>query len=274
MRTLGKPEPELLEALLDGVDVEALVEKTRAVAAGDLLETAFAVPVQVYEFLQMCTREQRALLRTCSHQLIALAMDQACHLEAIQRRELDRARERQDAQAQLEHLAHEGWALCGQALESLKKVGGTDLAEFAGPYHGAETPSAALIVAALRALAGKAETMLGHASPKVQLRTVLYGLDRTYVESLVKAASELDRCAKAVQTKPPGTPPQKELEQTRAVTWLIVNHFVDAFDVARRVDKVIPVLDVRRLSPGAAPVEAPKAARHGAAAAPAARGKN
>ncbi|MCU0687249.1 MAG: hypothetical protein MUF34_34230, partial [Polyangiaceae bacterium] len=51
---------------------------------------------------------------------------------------------------------------------------------------------------------------------------------------------------------PPVASHQKELEQTRAVTWLMVNHFVGAFDAARRVDKSIPVIDIRKLESGAA----------------------
>lgn len=252
VRTLGKPEPELLEALLDGVNVAELIEKTQGFPVADLLETAFAVHVQVYEFLQTCAREQRALLRTCSHQLIALAMDQACLLEAIQRRESDRSRDRQDARRQVEQLLGEGLVLYEQALELLKKVGGNDALDGTEFTALPATPGATPAASALLKLAKKAKALLEHPSPKVQLRNVLYGLDRPYVESLAKVAIELDRSSKAGLTCPPVASHQKELEQTRAVTWLMVNHFVSAFDAARRVDKSIPVIDVRKLEPGAA----------------------
>jgi hypothetical protein len=251
LRTLGKPEPELLEALLDGMNLEQLAERARSVALADLLETAFVIHVQVYEFLQTCTREQRAQLRTCSHQLIALGMDRACHLEAMQRRELERERDRQEAQRRLEQLSGVAQALYRQAAEMIAKVRGADGPEPGEPLEpGAGSPQA--MAQALVALAERARALTEHASTKVQLRTVLYGLDRAYVESIANVASELERLRRAAPTGRPAAPPQ-ELDHARAVALFMVEHFVRAFDAARRVDKAIPALDAKSIAAAAKP---------------------
>jgi hypothetical protein len=247
LRTLGKPEPELLEALLDGMNLEQLAERARNVAVADLIEAAFAIHVQVYEFLQTCTREQRAHLRTCSHQLIALGMERACHLEAAQRRELERERERQDAQRRLGQLTDTAQALLRQAAEMLTKVrgeGAPDLIERAIPGEGPPI----VLAKALATLAESARALTEHPSTKVQLRMVLYGLDRAYVESIFSVAAELERLHGASPTGHAANLPLKEFDHARAVTLFMVEHFVRAFDAARRVDKAIPVLDAKRIA--------------------------
>lgn len=250
LRTLGKPEPELLEALLDGINLKQLAERARNVAVADLLEAAFTIHAQVYEFLQTCTREQRAHLRTCSHQLIAIGMDRACHLETMQRRELERERERQDAQRRVEQLTSTAQALVRQAAEMLAKVrgeGAPDLIEPAEP--GTDPPI--VLARALVTLAESAQALTEHPSTKVQLRMVLYGLDRAYVESMFNVAAELERFHRASPAGHATNLPLKEFDHARAVTLFMVEHFVRAFDAARRVDKAIPVLDAKRIAAAA-----------------------
>ena len=95
IRALGKPDSELLPALLEGLDEEDLTTKLRQAGCTvpQLLELASSTLLDSHGYWQRCSAEQRAKLRGISIPLLALTADQLKRVQQQHEQHLRRVAE-------------------------------------------------------------------------------------------------------------------------------------------------------------------------------------
>src|SRR5262249_42749908 len=81
VRSMGRPEPGLLEAALEGVDAKRAMDRALLHPTDKLVEQAFAICLEAHAVWQRSSTAQRAHLRGFSLPLLGLAAEQALALE-------------------------------------------------------------------------------------------------------------------------------------------------------------------------------------------------
>ena len=75
MRSLGRPEPGLLEAALEGVDAKRAMDRALVQSPDKLVEQAFAVCLEAHAAWQRCSAPQRGQLLREIEQTTALVIE-------------------------------------------------------------------------------------------------------------------------------------------------------------------------------------------------------
>jgi hypothetical protein len=239
VRTLGRPEPGLLDAALEGVDAKRAMDRALVHPTDKLIEQAFALCLEAHAVWQRCSAAQRAHLRGFSLPLLGLAAEQAM---ALDRHHADYERlesERVDAGSRLRDLFDRNVVLSNQARMVLEKVNG-EAAAVREELALQEPPGNSFALAqALHRVAHIGYALLRSASPTVRGRAKLYGLDEAFLDSLAAAGAELVNLeekagdATAVQAK------KSQLDRAQVATFVLVRQIAEAFEAAQQIDQKI-----------------------------------
>ncbi len=242
MRSLGRPEPGLLEAALEGVDAKRAMDRALLQSTDKLVEQAFTICLEAHAVWQRCSAAQRAHLRGFSLPLLGLAAEQAL---ALERHHNDYERlesERIDAGSRLRDMFDRNVVLSSQARMVLEKVNG-EAAAVREEIALQEAPGNSFALAqALHRVAHIGYALLRSASPAVRGRAKLYGLDESLLDGLAAAGAELVNLeekagdATAVQAK------KLQLERAQVATFVLVRQIAEAFEAAQQIDQKIGVL--------------------------------
>ena len=252
MRSLGRPEPGLLEAALEGVDARRAMDRALLQLPDKLVEQAYAVCLEAHAAWQRCSAVQRAQLRGFSLPLLALAAEQVL---ALERHYTDYERlesERVDAGSRLRDMFDRNVVLSSQARMVLEKVNG-EAAAVREELALKDAPGNSFALAqALHRVAHIGYALLRSASPAVRARAKLYGLDEAFLDGLAAAGAELVNLeekagdASAVQAK------KVQLERAQVATYVLVRQIVEAFEAAQQIDPKIGSLPMSTREPEAA----------------------
>ena len=233
LSTLGRPGAEELDAMLEGVDEEGAVSASSYMSPMELSTAAFAVFVAAHEISQTCSRDQRAKLRGCSTRLVALALDQSLSLYNGANVLQEKTRASEGAKRVLATRIPSAALQCAQAQALLSKVAADDVT---AKLDALESPCGP--ATKLDALAEVARALLTSTQANVATRTRLYGIDNDFATGLETLAQEL-RIQESLAEDVVHAAGQTS-DRARAVTWVLVHHFVDTFASARLLDKTIP----------------------------------
>jgi hypothetical protein len=247
VRTLGRPEPGLLEAALEGIDAKRAMDRALLQPPDKLIEHAFAVCLEAHATWQRCSAPQRSQLRGFSLPLLGLAAEQAL---ALERHHTDYERlegERVDAGSRLRDMFDRNVVLSSQARMVLEKVNG-EAAAVRDELALQDAPGNSFALAqALHRVAHIGYALLRSASPAVRGRAKLYGLDEAFLDGLAAAGAELVNLeekagdASAVQAK------KSQLERAQVASFVLVRQIAEAFDAAQQIDsKIGPLVSASR----------------------------
>jgi hypothetical protein len=239
VRSLGRPEPGLLEAALEGVDAKRAMDRALLQAPDKLVEQAYAICLDAHAAWQRSSAAQRAQLRGFSMPLLGLAAEQAL---ALERHHADYERlegERVDAGSRLRDLFDRNVLLSSQARMVLEKVNG-EAAAVREELALTDAPGNSFALAqALHRVAHIGYALLRSASPAVRGRAKLYGLDEGFLDGLAAAGAELVNLeekagdASAVQAK------KQQLDRAQVATFVLVRQITEAFEAALQIDPKI-----------------------------------
>jgi hypothetical protein len=242
VRTLGRPEPGLLEAALEGVDAKRAMDRALVQPADKLVEQAFSVCLEAHAVWQRCSATQRTSLRGFSMPLLGLAGEQAILLEKHHADYVRLETERLDAGSRLRDLFDRNIVLSTQARMVLEKVNG-EAAAVREELALQDSPANSFALAqALHRVAHIGYALLRSASPAVRGRAKLYGLDEAFLDGLAAAGAELVNLeekasdASAVQAK------KVQLERAQVATFVLVRQIAEAFEAAQQIDSKIGAL--------------------------------
>jgi hypothetical protein len=268
-RALGKPDPTLIAALLDGTSEQQLLERAEsAPASPELIQAAAATITRAFEYWQRLSGEKRRFLRGCSQPLFAVAVDQTRTLQHLQQQHLQRIAEEEEAKVQQRAALDRAKHVCNQTKGIVMKVaGGRPGIQVTLDEKVADTSTPYGMICNLKFLADTSRSLLQLPGANIRGRATLYGMDKSFIESLETMAEELRLHEEKVNVRPSKLPGQQSTARTRATVFFLMNHIADVFEAARQIDPATPELRPQETAPsGTTP-----AARPVLAAAPAAR---
>ncbi len=246
---LGKPDPSLLEALLDGTTEAQLVGKGNKIASPRVITDMRRLYAHAYSFWQSASDAQKETLRGFSPELLAVAVEEALGLEVMVAAHEEtgdaRAASRATLEAALRDAFDKALGLRDQAHGVLLAVAGSDAATQEEVQQAVGTAEdAGALVRGLGALVAIAKRFLSaDAGPALAKRAKLMRLDTTYIEKLEKAASAFASAAQAATARPAGKQiTQGTLDRADGVNLLLLTLTVRAFDDAHEQDPTIPRL--------------------------------
>jgi hypothetical protein len=243
-RRLGKPDPSLLAALLDGVSEQQF--RDRAQAAPETTELLARTVTEVgkgFDHWQKLTLEQRKKLRGCSMALFAVAVDQARQLTQLHAQHLRQVAEHEQAQVREQKLLQEAQHVCTQTKGLLLKVaGGRPSIQLALNEKLADASSPYAMINNLKYLADASRSLIQLPAPAVRGRATLYGMDRNFIDSLTGLAEEIRAEDEKVSARPSRLPVRDTMSRARAVLWSMLNHIADVFASAHAIDSTTPLV--------------------------------
>ncbi|HEY8942780.1 MAG TPA: hypothetical protein VIM73_00905 [Polyangiaceae bacterium] len=244
-RQLGQPDPGLLDAASE--TLRGTSEPVDLSIVPKFVEEATEICLAAHARFRECTGEQRALLRGCSLDLIALAADQCLRLERTFAELKQSEADVKDAGTNLAAAVERATALTEQARSVIQSVAGVPQPEVPEP---GDDPAATL-TGALRGLRDTARELLDRGSPAVRRRCALYALDEGYVQMLEVMLGELADLVRRASDAAAVARRRTHVERTLASARPLVNQVAQAFDHASRLDK--------KIAPVRAPAPAPRA---------------
>ncbi|HMI85219.1 MAG TPA: hypothetical protein VK550_14060 [Polyangiaceae bacterium] len=268
-RTLGKPDPTLIAALLDGTSEQQLLDRAAAAPASpDLIQAAAATIARAFEHWQRLAGEKRKMLRGCSQHLFAVAVDQTRTLQQLHQQHLQRIAEEEEAKLQQRAALDRAKHVCNQTKAIVMKVaGGRPSIQVTLDEKVVDTSTPYGMICNLQFLADTSRSLLQLPAASIRGRATLYGMDRSFIESLETMAEELRLQDEKVNVRPSKLPGHQSTARARALVFFLVNHIAEVFEAARQIDPSTPELRKTEVAPsGTTP-----AARPVLAAAPAAR---
>jgi hypothetical protein len=268
-RTLGKPDPTLIAALLDGTSEQQLLDRAaQAPANPDLIQSAATTIVRAFEHWQRLNAEKRKMLRGCSQHLFAVAVDQARTLQQLHQQHLQRLAEEEEAKVQQRAALDRAKHVCNQTKGIVMKVaGGRPSIQVTLDEKVADTSTPYGMICNLQFLADTSRSLLQLPAVNIRGRATLYGMDKAFIESLEAMADELRLQEEKANVRPSKLPGAQTTARTRAIVYFLMSHIADVFEAAHKIDPATPELRKRDAVPsGTTPV-----ARPIVAAAPAAR---
>jgi len=243
-RQLGQPDAGLLDAASE--TLHATGDPVDLSTVPKFVEESADICVAAHVRFRECSGEQRALLRGCSLDLIALAADQCLRLERTFAEFKQSEADVKDAGTNLAAAIDRATALTEQARSVIQSVAGVPQPEAPAPN---DDPAAAFS-SALRGLRDTARELLDRGSPAVRRRCALYALDEGYVQILETMLGELAELVRRASDAAAVARKRVQVERTLASARPLVNQVAQAFDHASRLDK--------NIAPVRAPAPAPR----------------
>ena len=242
LRQLGQPDHGLLDAASE--TLHGAGESVDLAVIPKFVEESAEVCVAAHTRWRDCTPEQRALLRGCSLDLIALAAEQCLRLD---RTFTDYRQSEADVKDAAENLAaalERVEVLVEQARSVIQTVSGVMQQ---GVSAELDDPVLAY-TGALTTLRDTARELLDRGSPGVRKRCLLYALDEAYVQTLEGTLQELGELARKASDAAAVARRKVQVERTLACARPLIEQIVQAFEHASRLDKKITAV-----RPGAEP---------------------
>ncbi|WP_437894568.1 hypothetical protein [Sorangium sp. So ce124] len=245
---LGKPEPGIIEALLDGTTGSQLVERGRQIASSRVLTDLRRLYATAHACWSGASKEKREKLRGFSPELLALAVDQALALERLLEAHESAGQKKDAARATTDAALRERLSrsllLRDQAYEVLRGVAGSgkeareELAQAVGT---AEDPGA--LARGLTQLAALGKRYLAQKKGPLAVRAKLMRLDQDYVARLEETAEELTQAAKTAAARPAGQKVTSgDLDRADGINLILLEQIVRVFERANEQDPTIPRL--------------------------------
>lgn len=245
---LGKPEPGLLEALLDGTTEAQLVARGRQIASSRVLTDMRRLYATAYACWSGASQDKREKLRGFSPELLALAVEQALVLERLLEAHESAGHKKDATRATRDAALRERFSsallLRDQAYEVLRGVAGSakeareELAQALGT---AEDPAA--LARGLTQLAALGKCYLAQKKGPIAVRARLMRLDQEYVARLEEAAAALTEAAKAAAARPAGQKVTSgDLDRADGINLILLEQIVRVFERANDQDPTIPRL--------------------------------
>jgi len=268
-RSLGKPDPTLIAALLDGTSEQQLLDRAAAAPASpDLIQAAAATITRAFEHWQRLGAEKRKMLRGCSQPLFAVAVDQTRMLQHLHQQHLQRIAEEEEAKGQQRAALDKAKHVCNQTKGIVMKVaGGRPSIQVTLNEKVADTSTPYGMICNLKFLADTSRSLLQLPAASIRGRATLYGMDKSFIESLETMAEELRLQEEKANVRPSKLPGNQSTARTRAIVFFLMNHIADVFEAVRQIDPTTPELR----TPAPAPSGTSPAVRPVVAAAPAVR---
>jgi len=243
-RHLGKPDPSLIAALLDGTSEVQLVERAaKAPAPLELVQFAISIITRAYEHWQKLPADKRKILRGCSQHLFALAVEQARQLQHLHHQQVQRNAEDEQTKVHQRRVLDQAKHVCNQTKGVVMKVAGSrpsiqlalneKVVDVSTPYG---------MICNLKYLADTSRSLLQLPAPAIRGRATLYGLDKNFIDSLDSLAEELLAQEKNEAARPSKVPGQPTATRARAVLFFLLSHICDVFETARQIDPATPEL--------------------------------
>jgi hypothetical protein len=241
-RQLGRAEPGLLEAALEGVDAKRALARALAEPTAQLVEQAYAVCLEAHAAFQRYSSSQRAHLRGFSLQLLALATEQALLLERTHAEHERKQREQEEAKARLRELFERNVKLAAQARMVLEKVSGDDPAVQKGLAEGSSPDTSYALSDSLKRLADLGDRLVRSNVSAVRGRARLYGLDENFLSGIAVAGAELIAMEQKAGDQSALTTRKNQLDRAQAATYVLMRQIGEAFEAASGVDPQISPL--------------------------------
>src|SRR5690349_2176167 len=233
-RTLGKPDPALITALLDGTSEQQLLDRAAAAPASpDLISSATTTIVRAFEHWQRLGIEKRKMLRGCSQHLFAVAVDQTRSLQQLHQQHLQRLADEEEAKVQQRAALDRAKHVCNQTKGIVMKVaGGRPSIQVTLNEKVADTSTPYGMICNLQFLADTSRSLLQLPAANIRGRATLYGMDKGFIESLEAMADELRLQEEKANVRPSKLPGNQTTARTRAVVFFLMNHIGDVFEAA------------------------------------------
>jgi hypothetical protein len=245
-RNLGRPDPELFGALMEGLNEQDLLAQAalEAPPTPELLHDGTGILLQAYTSWQKLSPDKRSSrLRGCTLQLIALAVDQVRRLQQLHNEQAKRAAEQEEARRRHEALLSEARHICTQAKALLMKVAGNRSATQSALEQGVGEPTTPQeLVRSLRYVADMSKNLLTLPASSVRTRAVLFGLSKGFVDSMESLLEQIRQAEQKMNLRLSQVPPDQSVERVRAVVWFLFKHISDVFFMAHQTDPSIPEL--------------------------------
>lgn len=236
VRQLGQPDQGLLDAASETLHGSG--EPVDLSVIPKFVEEASEVLVSAHARFRESSGEQRALLRGCSLDLIGLAADQCLRLHRNFGEFRQSEADIKDAGTNLAAALARAEVLAEQARSVVQTVSGVAqqpvIAEVDDPV--------AAFTSAISRLRDTARELLERGSPGVRKRCALYALDQGYVQMLDMTLNELGDLARKANDAAAVARKRSHVERTLASARPLVEHLVQAFEHASRLDRaIVPV---------------------------------
>jgi hypothetical protein len=241
-RSLGRPEPGLLDAALEGVDARRALDRALAEPTAQLVEHAYAVCLEAHAAFQRFSQGQRAQLRGFSLQLLALATEQALSLDRFHAEFERRVKEQAEAKALLKEVFERNLRLCAQTRMVLEKVSGDDPA-IQREIELRQAPASSYDLSEmLKRLAHLGNGVIRSQSATVRGRARLYGLDENFLGGIAVAGSELIAVEAKASDQSGLTTRKNQMDRAQTATYVLIRQIGEAFAAAAGIDPHITTL--------------------------------
>jgi signal transduction histidine kinase len=235
-RQLGQPDQGLLDAASE--TLQSASPPLDLSGIPKFVEDSADVCIAAQTRWRDCSPEQRALLRGCSLDLIALAADQVLRLDRTYTEYRRSETDVQDAAENLASALERAEALAEQARSVIQTVSGVSQQGVAAEVD----DRVAAFSSAIQRLRETATELLERGSPGVRKRCSLYALDQSYVQTLDAALSELADLARKASDAAAVARKKVQVERTLACAGPLIEQVVHAFEHATRLDRsILPV---------------------------------
>lgn len=254
-KNLGRPDPELVSALLEGLDEPDLMEQTavEAPATPHLLHDATAIIFQAYTAWQRLSGEKRAnKLRGCTLPLFAIAVEHVRKLQQLYNEHLKRVAEQEAASKRYQELLAEGRTLVALGRAVLIKVAGNRPGTASALEQGIGDPTNSQeLLRGLRYLSETSRNLLALPASSVRSRAVLFGLNKSFVDSVDVMLEQIRHAEQKMNQRLSQMPSEQTMERVRAIVWFLLKHLSEMFRMAHEADSTIP--ELRPLHQASAP---------------------
>ena len=247
-QALGAPDPDLLEAILEGSTEAERVALGQQIATPRLLTDDRRLYSMAYDVWTAATPEQRGRLRGFSPELLSVAVHHAIELEALLAAHEGRGMHVTISTASRDISAQEaykaGISIRDQAEVVLRGVAGknkallTEIDEAVGTAITSES-----LAVGLTQLANIGARFLGHKKDGVATRAKLMRLDQAYVTSIADASAAIRATTLEASARSSGKrATQGSLDKKDGEAYFLLEAIIDAFEKAHDIDPTLPRL--------------------------------
>ena len=244
---VGKNNPKLVEAVIDGTSNEELIAIGATVATSRILTDAVRLYGEALDFLDTASDPQKRHLRGASLPLIHVAVHHLATLRAQEAALADRSQDTTTTRVTLDVEARkavsEAVVLRDQAYEALRDAAGLDptaRAQIDSAFGVAAPPEA--LATGLDAMAKLLRDWLATDPPARRTRLKLANLDDDYAKELTTSALTVRKAAAAAARRPSPKATQAALDREDGIQTLLLGQIIRAFEGAHSRDATIPRL--------------------------------
>lgn len=244
---VGKDNPKLLDAVLEGTSNDELVELGARILTARLVTDGKRLYGEALDFLDSATPAQKANLRGASAELLSIAVH---HLAALRKKETEvstgaqgTVAERKLAEEAARTAVTNAISLRDQAYGALRSAAGrrkerrTEIDNAFGTAEDADT-----LATGMEALAKLLRSWLGGKDDALKIRLDLANLDKEYAAELESSAAKVRETAAKAGKRQSSKAAQASLDREDGVQILLLGQIIRTFESANDRDATIPRL--------------------------------